>query len=310
MGDDAFFDRYADLDLQRRMVSDARRTRAFVEGIGRAVRPGQRVLDVGCGTGILALAAARAGAQVVAIDRAAVVEHAARLAKVQGLDDRIRYLMGDVRELQVDAPFDWVVSEWLGNFAFVEDMWSDVADARDRLLRADGGMLPGRVRLMLAPIDDPVLYHGEGPGFWRRPVADFDLSALEDSELAQGLSTQLRIDPAALVAPGTCMMDLDLRDAGAAAATASGSLRWHVDRPGSVNGFAGWFDVELAGAWYSTGPGEPESHWAQTYLPCRPRPVEPGPQILEWSLSTDPDEPRHLRMVLTWQGERLGFRLE
>lgn len=57
-----FYDRWIDLVTFGR----DRRIRAAVLG---ALEPGQRLLDVGCGTGTLAVAAARAGAHVVAIDR-------------------------------------------------------------------------------------------------------------------------------------------------------------------------------------------------------------------------------------------------
>lgn len=309
MSDDAFFDRYADLDLQRRMVSDRRRTQAFCRAVERVVEPGMRVLDVGCGTGILALAAARAGAQVVAIDRADVVRSAARVAKANGMQSHIRFLEGDVRGLEGER-FDGIVSEWLGNFAFVEDMWSDVADARDRMLEPGGWMLPERVRLWLAPVDDSVLFYGDGPGAWTESVEGFDFSPLEQAELDQGLAHQLRVDRAALVADPVCLLDLDLTTASMDAATCEGELEFRFQRPAFVHGFVGWFDVCLAGEWFSTGPDHPETHWAQTYLPTSPGPSTSWTQPLRWTLSPDPDERRHLILQLLGHDTRLAFRLE
>jgi len=73
----------------------------------------------------------------------------------------------------------------LGNFAFVEAMLDDVLRARDAHLAQGGRMLPARIDAMLSPIDDPVLFAHEGPGFWRTPVLGLDFSMLEATELEQ-----------------------------------------------------------------------------------------------------------------------------
>jgi ubiquinone/menaquinone biosynthesis C-methylase UbiE len=71
---------------------------------------GDRVLDVACGTGNAALAAARRGAAAVGVDAAAdLVELATRRAR--GLDGDVRFVVGDALDLPVeDASFDAVVS--------------------------------------------------------------------------------------------------------------------------------------------------------------------------------------------------------
>ena len=155
--DTYYFERYGDIELQRRMVADRARTSAFAEAIREVVEAGDVVLDVGCGTGVLAMLAARAGAgRVVAVDQSGIVQSAANLVKHNGLADQVEVLRGPVAELELDARVDVLVSEWLGNFALVEDMWADVATVRDRVLAPDGRMLPERVDLYLAPVDDAV----------------------------------------------------------------------------------------------------------------------------------------------------------
>ena len=75
-----YFKRYGDLELQRRMVGDRPRTDAFAAAIAEVVRPGDAVLDVGTGTGILAMLAAKAGARkVYAVDQSDIADAAARL---------------------------------------------------------------------------------------------------------------------------------------------------------------------------------------------------------------------------------------
>jgi ubiquinone/menaquinone biosynthesis C-methylase UbiE len=80
----------------------------FFERIG--IQTGQRVLDVACGAGQIAIPAARAGAVVTGIDIAAnSIEQARVRARAEGLE--IRFDEGDAEMLPYpDASFDVVVS--------------------------------------------------------------------------------------------------------------------------------------------------------------------------------------------------------
>jgi len=75
------------------------------------IRPGQRLLDIGCGDGALAIRAAeRYGAQVLGVTLSSAQKHEAdrRIAQ-RGLSDRVRVELRDYRELG-DERFDAVVS--------------------------------------------------------------------------------------------------------------------------------------------------------------------------------------------------------
>jgi ribosomal protein L11 methyltransferase len=74
-----------------------------VQMLEKAVRTGDTMLDVGCGTGILSLCAARLGAEkVTAIDKDPVAVRVCRdHVKLNGLTDRIRVVMGDL----LDKPY-------------------------------------------------------------------------------------------------------------------------------------------------------------------------------------------------------------
>ena len=71
-------------------------------------RPGERVLDVGCGLGEVAALAARAGAEVTAVDLApAMIDRARRRP------ERVDWLIGDSQSLPFDDDsFDVVVSSF------------------------------------------------------------------------------------------------------------------------------------------------------------------------------------------------------
>ncbi|MBK8011172.1 MAG: 50S ribosomal protein L11 methyltransferase [Deltaproteobacteria bacterium] len=301
-GVEYYFERYADLDLHRRMVADRHRTDAFARAIASVVREGDMVIDVGTGTGVLAMLAAKAGARrVLAIDQSEIAVVAADLVKRNGLRDRVKVLKGPAAELQTEeGPADVIVSEWLGNMALVEGMLEDVITVRDRHLAPGGRMIPASTSVMLAPLNDPTLYVYEGPGFWRDFVAGLDFTSLEDRELRQGRSLQMRIEPPALLADGQSMLDLDLVTVRSDALHAEGELIFHARRDAVLNGFAGWFSATLApGVVLDTSPRSPETHWAQTYMPFRPRMVREGERMaVSFRLEPDHEETRHLRLTL------------
>jgi magnesium-protoporphyrin O-methyltransferase len=71
---------------------------------------GRRVLDAGCGTGAFAVAAARRGAQVVAVDLAASLVELARIRKPKDLGaGDVQFLVGDMLERSL-GHFDYVVA--------------------------------------------------------------------------------------------------------------------------------------------------------------------------------------------------------
>src|SRR5262245_13868611 len=82
-----------------------------------AVRSGEALLDVGCGTGPVAVTAARTGARVRALDLSPVLlEHARRNASTAAVE--IEFSEGDVEALPyADGTFDVVVSQFGHMFA-------------------------------------------------------------------------------------------------------------------------------------------------------------------------------------------------
>ncbi len=308
-----YFQRYGDLELHRRMISDRARTDAFARAIAEVVAPGDAVLDIGTGTGVLAMLAAKAGATAVhAVDQADVAEVARGLIRANGLDDRVTVHRTAARDLRLPLQFDLLVSEWLGHFALVEGMLDDLCPARDAHLRKGGRMMPSEVTLLLAPVDDPVLYHRDGPGYWREPVHGLDYSSLEQLEVRQGRAAQLRVDASSLLSPGAPLMTLDMTRVQPEDPWGKGRLRFPIARDGVVSGFCGWFVAKLSpGVDLDTGPRHPDTHWAQTYVPFTPTPVSAGDVLsVGYTLDRDPLERRQVQLSLTVARKTLRFVLE
>ena len=295
------------------MIADRWRTEAFGRAIRQVVRPGDVVLDVGTGTGVLAMIAAQCGAaRVYAVEQSPIAQTAANLVKANGLTDKVTVLRGPASEVALDEPVDLLISEWLGHMAFVENMLDDVIDARDRNLADAGRMLPATVDLRLAPIGDPVLFHQFGPGFWRRPVQGLDFSSLERLELEQGRALQTRVEGSTLIAPSMSLRDLDLRACGRDDPFGSGSVTFEIERDAVLDGFAGWFSTALApDVVLETSPRLPETHWSQTYFAFEPRPVKANDKlVVDFGLERDQEEPRHLKVSLHIEGEGRTYTVE
>jgi len=266
---DFYFDCYGELCLQRTMVADRPRTDAFAAAIKEVVRAGDRIIDVGTGSGLLAMLAARAGAErVYALDQASVLEVAEQVVRANGLADQVEAVRCNARDFQLAEPADLMISEWLGHFGFAEAMFQDVMRCRVDNLRKGGRMLPSGIELKIAPVESEALYDEDGPGFWRKEVHGVDFSLLERLELEQGVALKTNIYPEDLLAPGEVILDLDLAEADEDSPWQSGEVAFVLERSGRLDGFAGWFAAQLSpSVKLDTAPGAPLTHWQQTYFP-------------------------------------------
>lgn len=302
---DFYFDCYAELSLQRFMVSDMPRTGAFAAAIKECVKGGEIVVDLGAGTGLLALLAKKAGAaKVYAVDRSNIVEAARETVARNGFSDTVEIIQSNAAGLQLEEPVDILVSEWLGHFAFAESMLDDVIECRDRNLKEGGVMLPSGIELFLAPVDSSILYIDEGPGFWREPIHGIDFSHLESMELEQAVAIKTTVPSGDILAPGVSLLSLDLAKAGKEDRYCSGSLEFMAVRTGKIDGFAGWFVAQLSpSVCLSTSPDHPSTHWEQTFYPFPARRIEKGERIkVDFVLSRHPVEARSMRVELGMDG--------
>jgi len=141
-----------------RMLNDKRRVTAYLAAIAKIVRPGDVVLDIGTGTGILALAAARAGARrVYAIESTHIADAARQLAAANGMADRITVVQGWSSAVELPERADvLLMSELMGRDLFGERALSATSDARRRFLHAGSRYIPSVVRLYALLLEAPI----------------------------------------------------------------------------------------------------------------------------------------------------------
>lgn len=170
-------DAYSGWKSQKGMLLDDERTLGFDRAIREVVRKGDRVVDVGTGSGVLAMMAARAGAgRVYALEVTPMADWAERLARRNGLS-AMQVVRGDAAQFEADAPVDvligefagmWVLEEWFHYAAFVK--------VRDRWLKPAGRVIPSAAGLFLSAVDSRRLHLERGWGFLDQPVYGFDFS--------------------------------------------------------------------------------------------------------------------------------------
>ncbi len=276
--DQDYFDSYSGLGVHRLMLQDESRMEAFRAGIRAVVKPGQTVLDVGSGTGILSFWAAEAGAgEVIGVDNTQTVEAARELARINEFDDVVRFVRGMAEQLELKEKVDVIVSEWMGYFALAETMFKSFVAVRDRLLAEGGTTIPSAISLHLAPIEDWAAYFDDGPGMWEVPIYGMDFHSLVDREL-ENLSTVTRpIPERSYLAPPAELVMIDCVKAPVEEFFFKSETEYVIERDGILHGFAGHFEAELAPeVILSTASTEPLTHWRQSYFPVRDRDVRAG----------------------------------
>merc|ERR1712242_647071 len=94
---DYYFDSYAHFGIHEEMLKDEVRTLTYRNSMwnNKHLFKGKVVLDVGCGTGILSMFAAKAGAKmVIGVDMSSIVDHAKQIVKDNKLDDVVTIIRG------------------------------------------------------------------------------------------------------------------------------------------------------------------------------------------------------------------------
>lgn len=290
-------------DYHHSMLVDRERTDAFLNALMTEVRPGDVVVDIGAGTGVLSMFAAKVGAsRVYAIEEGPIGEVAMRAIEQNGLADRVTVVRGRSTEIELPERGTVLVTETIGNVGLEEGITAWVRDAHDRLLTPDARVIPRSVAVVAAPVE---VYedHGELTR-WKRPQYTLDFSALLELGVNNLLWAELSL--ANLVAEPVPIIEVDLgappeRDV-------AGSAMFVSNRKGALHGIGVWFNALLVpGRSLANAPPLRTPSWNQGYLPLRePMHVAQGDEIditieatsdaavWEWTVAIDGSAPaRH-----------------
>lgn len=153
--------------LYSMMTADEIRVAAFDRAV-RGCAGGRTVVDIGTGAAAnWAIAAAESGAtRVWAIEALPEsAEKARALIAERSFADVVTVLTGDSRDIELPEKADVCVSETIGAIASSEGVCEIFADAKKRLVRADGIFIPHRVETVAVPFDYAAVLGEVGPAF-------------------------------------------------------------------------------------------------------------------------------------------------
>ncbi|KAJ9140937.1 hypothetical protein P3X46_031527 [Hevea brasiliensis] len=264
-----YFCTYAFLYHQKEMLSDRVRMDAYYNAIFQNKHHfhGKVVLDVGTGSGILAIWSAQAGAsKVYAVEATKMAEHARTLVKENNLQDVVEVIEGSMEDVTLPEKVDVIISEWMGYFLLRESMFDSVICARDRWLKPSGVMYPSHARMWMAPIrsglvdqkkgdydgamddwynfvEDTKTYYGVDMNALTKPFNEEQRKYYLQTAMWQNLHPHQVIGIAAIIKEIDCLT-ATVNDVLEVRSNFSSSITMENTR---LCGFGGWFDVHFRG---------------------------------------------------------------
>jgi protein arginine N-methyltransferase 1 len=271
----AWFNDVGILHYHASLLADDERVDRFRDAIHEVVRPGDVVVDIGTGTGLLAYFACQAGAaRVFAIEEGPVVSLGREIALINRFADRVEFLHDSSFAVELPERADVLISETLWNFGVGEGLADVLADAR-RFLKPDARIIPAGVELHVAAIQSDECYAmlhdrpADRHGIDLSPIRHYQVNNVQMPHLDAGGF----LGPAALLHTLRCdepaSSDLD------AAVTVA------VTTTGVLHGILGWFRARLSpGVALDNAPPSVHSSWAHAFFPVQnPVGVRPGDEI-------------------------------
>ncbi len=272
------------------MLEDRERTQRFLQAIRDTVKAGDVVVDLGTGSGVLAIAAAKAGArQVYAIEATNIAETARKAFADNGVADRVSLIEGYSTQIQLPEQADVLISEIIGNEPLAERILETTSDAVRRFLNPGARLIPQRLRVYAVPVELPPRYRDRVRvsdavlSSWRQNFG-LDFTAL--AELSRRTPVSMQIKPSQLaewpaLSESCCVADFDLTRTSHPREPATAIIECF--KAGTLEALAVWFAADLgSGHVLATDPAamRPDNHWTHpVYVLATPVSVQVGDRI-------------------------------
>lgn len=265
------------LDYHCSLLADKVRCDNYRQAIISAVMPGNIVVDIGSGTGLLACFACEAGARrVYAIETGDIIEIGRIFCKANGYADRIVWIQGMSTSVTLPETADVLVTETLWNFGLGEGILSWVHDAQKRFLKPGANIVPHHVQMFLVPLESPAL-HAKILGLWQEHRYGLDFSCVYP--FAANNLYNVDLNRESFLSQPQTIADIDI--AQFSGTDIDREICFSVQRSGVVCGLGGWFCAKLsANISVSNQPPNQTPSWRQVFLPVsQPFHIDAGEQL-------------------------------
>lgn len=237
----------------------------FQQALKEVLEIGDTVADLGCGFGVLGMLALEQGADKVwGVDGSDAIEIARETVRRLGLSERYICVRGSTFHTSLPDRVDLLVCDHVGYFGFDYGIVAMLADARRRLLKPGGKVIPRRIVLQIAGAEGDCRKKVDA---WRRkPIPscyEWVSERAANTKYRYSFKDEELCSPAAAL--GAIRLDEDVAD------LLSFNARLEIGRDCEFAGLACWFDSELAhGIWMTNSPfAKDRIDRPGAFLPCR-----------------------------------------
>ncbi|XP_018407196.1 PREDICTED: protein arginine N-methyltransferase 1 [Cyphomyrmex costatus] len=265
--DEGYFNTYSHFAIHHEMLNDKTRTESYRDALLTNSNKFHDciMLDVGCGTGILSMFAAKSGcSKVISVDQSDVIYHAMDIVRENNLSDIITLKRGRLEDISIGVDkVDAIISEWMGYFLLFEGMLDTVIYARDHYLTPGGTILPNRCTISIVGSSDTKRYI-ELVDYWSN-VYGFKMSCMKAEALREPSIEICNVDH--LITSIAEIQAFDLYKVTTDCINFSSPFTLNVKKTGSLTAIIGYFDIffDLDNPiHFSTGPCSTPTHWKQT----------------------------------------------
>ena len=212
------------------LLSHKSRIRKFRQAIEQTISTREYVIDLGTGSGILAILAARQGARVTAIDaNAESLKYAKVAAERNGVVENIEFVHSHFHDFEPEEKADVVLCEMLSSVMLIEQQIPASRYAVKHLLKPNGKIIPQEVKLFVIPVQNEIL--------WNR----FNIEDLKFPRIPQTAEREQSIDLADLQE----LEKLDLTKVSDQPMSIDKHLNFEIVQSGTVHGITGMFESKL-----------------------------------------------------------------
>ncbi|OWZ17869.1 Arginine N-methyltransferase [Phytophthora megakarya] len=304
--DTYYFDSYSHVGIHREMITDRIRTDGYRNAIlnNPEVFKGKVVLDVGCGTGILSMFAAQAGAaKVIGIDRSEMGDVAREIVEANGFSDVITILRGKVEEMELPVDkVDIIVSEWMGYCLLYESMLDTVLFARDKWLAPGGHLLPDKCSMFIQGMEDSTKRFD----FWNN-VYGFNMKPIQSKISIRDAFVE-DVQPNDIISSRELLQKIDIDHVTYDELDFHSTFKLSITRDATMHGFASSFDIGFERdfprpEYFTTGAEGTPTHWHQVFFHIpEPFSVKTGDIVDgKWWVRRNAENPRFLDVEIQWK---------